>query len=138
MSGPSSPSKASSRGERIIASGVRSSWVMLAKKRDLNSDWRRSSWWARCSSLVVSSSASCASSCARCARKPKICPVPAMPAVETRKARFITAVDRSPKRPMATFMATKVTTITAWVVITTRGGQTKSSPVATMASVRPA
>jgi hypothetical protein len=62
---PSSPATMSSMGESTIARGVLSSWVMLAKKRDLKRSRRWSSSWAVARRVEVLSRARRFSSCSR-------------------------------------------------------------------------
>ena len=85
---PISPSIISSSGVSTMASGVRSSWVMLAKKRDLNSSSRCSSVWARSRFALVASSRTLCSSCSRRVQKSITWPTPAMIAVADRKVRL--------------------------------------------------
>ena len=135
---PTSPWRSSSRGERIIASGVLNSWVMLAKNWDLKRSSCLSCSWAAFRFAVVRSMVTWLAMVSRWVRKSSIWPVPAMIAVEMRNARLENSVSTGPAAPAIRFGITKEAMIEAWVNSTTWAGQTKSNPVATIASDSPA
>ncbi len=138
LNAPISPCIISSSGVTTMASGVRSSWVMLAKKRDLNSSSCCSLVWALSRFWVVTSRRSRCSCCSRSVENCSTCATPAMRAVAERKVMLETATWRSPPAPSRMFTAGKETTSPTSVTKTSDGGQTKSSPAASTTRIRPA
>ena len=138
LNAPISPCIISSSGVRTMASGVRSSWVMLAKKRDLNSSSCWSLAWTFSRFCPATSSWSRWATCSRRVQKSMTCPTPAMSAVAERKVRLEAATWRSPTVPNNRFTRRKVRTMPTCSATTSIDGQTKRSPAASTTRMSPA